>query len=99
MTQDRKSPWEALKKLHPTDARPDELPELQRSSDIMWIMWENSIPEGRRHELKLFLSLSIMNVETQTLIQHALVDVGKELTVEPVEFKTTTPQGRALLSE
>ncbi|KAH5071318.1 hypothetical protein HBH96_010910 [Parastagonospora nodorum] len=98
IAQDRQSPWESLKKLHPTDADPDELPMLQRSSDMMWIMWENTVEFSRRHELKLFLSLSIKNPETQALIQHALSDVGKELTVEPVEFKTTTPQGKALLS-
>lgn len=68
MTQDRLSPWEGLKKLHLVDARPDELPELQRSSDMMWTLWEDTVPENRRHELKLFLSLSIMNIETQTLI-------------------------------
>jgi hypothetical protein len=65
---------------------------------MMWAMWEHKVPEDQRHKIEFFMSLSIMNPLTMSLIRHALDDAEAELTTDAVEFKTTTPQGKALLS-
>jgi hypothetical protein len=98
MTQSRKSPWEALQELHPTDFKSDDLPALQRSSDMMWAMWEKFIEADKRHNLRFFVTLTIENEMTLSLIKRALDNIGQDLTQEGHFFDMSTDEGKALLS-
>lgn len=97
MTHDRTSPWEALKALH-EDAKESELPELQRSSDIMWDVWEEFDKGPARTNMRMFVTLSISNKITLSLIRRALDMVKKDLTPTPIRFNMDSDPGKALLS-
>jgi len=97
MAQNRKSPWEALKELHPSDAKSSELPDMQKSSDMMWAMYQTHVPEDQRHKLRFFITLTIENDVTLSLMRRALDDKGAILTRGGTMFDADSDQGRALL--
>ncbi|KAF1917347.1 hypothetical protein BDU57DRAFT_546645 [Ampelomyces quisqualis] len=97
MTQSRKSPWESLRKKHP-DASQASLPKMQRSSDMMWAMWERLIPPSHLNQVSFFISVGIVNRITLSLMRRALEKVGEELSGNGVHISTDTDEGKALLS-
>lgn len=97
IAQDRKSPWEAGRVTY-DDFTKDDLPDLQRSSDIMWIMWEHVVPEARRKDIKIFGSLTISNPTTLAVIARAMKELKKELTTTVTQISMDTDQGKAILS-
>ncbi|KAF2832786.1 hypothetical protein CC86DRAFT_414326 [Ophiobolus disseminans] len=98
MTQNRKFPWSALQEVHPTDHKASKLPEMQRSSDMMWAQWEFHVPEDKRSNIQFFITVSIENPTTLALMRRALNERGKELTRKVERFEMSTDQGKALLS-
>jgi len=97
MTQNRLGPWDSLQKLHPWDYSSSELPEMQKSSDMMWAQWEFYIPENKRHNVQYFITLSIENPTTLALMRRALDARGKDLTRRGERFEMSTDEGKALL--
>ncbi|KAH3980431.1 hypothetical protein HBH64_030150 [Parastagonospora nodorum] len=98
MAQNRHGPWDALQALHPLDYAAEEVPELQRSSDMMWAMWEYAVPSDQRQNLEMFSTLAIGNQKTLALISRALKSLGKELSRAPTVIEMNTEEGKALLS-
>jgi hypothetical protein len=97
IAQDRKSAWEAGKATY-DDFDKAELPELQRSSDMMWIMWEHVVPEAKRKDIEIFGSLTIGNPTTLAVIARAMKELDKELTSTVTQISMDTDQGKAILS-
>ena len=83
MAQNRHGPWDALQVLHPIDYSAEELPDLQKSSDMMWAMWEFAVPADERQNLEMFMTLSIVNKKTLALISRAFKNMGKEISKAP----------------
>jgi hypothetical protein len=97
MTQNRKSPWEALQALHPNDYTPSDLPHLQKSSDIIWFIYQAWVSTNDLPNLHFFVSLSIENTITLQLMKRALDKAGVDITRDGWGFATTSDAGQALL--
>jgi len=97
IAQDRKSPWEAGTVTY-DDFTKEDLPDLQRSSDIMWIMWEHAVPAARRKDIKIFGSLIIGNPTTLAVIARAMKELKQQLTTTVTRISMDTDQGKAILS-
>lgn len=54
--------------------------------------------EAERQDLKILMTIAILNKRTAALISHALKDLDKELTLDLIDIPMTTDQGKALLS-
>lgn len=93
----RKGPWDTLQELNPWDYAAAELPELQKSSDMMWIMYKWFVPPEQLRNLGFFVTLAINNPTTLSMIRRALDSRGKELTQRGERFEMTTDMGKALL--
>jgi hypothetical protein len=76
----------------------EELPELQKSSDLMWAMWEHYVHPADYKDLNFFMTLSIENPITLSLMKRALDTLKKELTTAGVLIGMDTDAGKALLS-
>jgi hypothetical protein len=93
----RHSPQSAGKERSPP-VQGDELPAISASSDIMWLYWKMyNDPKN----LNYFMSLSIANEETQSIISRAVRETIPEAQSFPAwggyDFDTNTPEGQAIL--
>lgn len=79
----------------------DDFPPLKSSSDIMWALWEKLVLSDAALEnkgnIKFFMSLSVENEETLTILKRALDQVSSDLTREGRTFDMSTEEGRAIL--
>jgi len=78
----------------------DGLPELHQSSDAAWGIWKQAAGTARVQNLRYFISVSITNTETRSLITRALETVGsaEQLKFWPgTTFSALTPAGAALI--
>ncbi|KAL6708397.1 hypothetical protein ACN47E_002660 [Coniothyrium glycines] len=96
MMQNRLSPAESAEKEYGPGGFPtDELPALQRSSDLLWAMWEEEIPENKRQNIQFFMSLSITNDITLKIMKRAMGD--EDISSSGKKFMMTSEAGKALL--
>jgi hypothetical protein len=81
----------------------NELPRLQRSSDIEWGMWKmyaDGLNDGRYSNLRYYLVSSITNMAARAILRRALETVGVQLAAWPGrDFGMDTPEGKAILGE
>ncbi|KAF9696050.1 hypothetical protein EKO04_006280 [Ascochyta lentis] len=98
IAMDRRSPKSAGKKRSPV-IEGDDLPALRASSDIAWLVWKKLSKDVQN--LNYFLSLSICNEETQTIVSRAIQEYMPEAEAfvpwTGHEISTDTPQGQAIL--
>jgi hypothetical protein len=98
MTQNRFGPRESAKKVFRNEVFPDdELPQLQKSSDLLWAMWEKEIPTDKQQNIQFFASLSITNAVTLQIMKRAMGN--REITNDGMKFDMTTEEGKALLGK
>ncbi|CAE7012111.1 hypothetical protein P3342_003555 [Pyrenophora teres f. teres] len=78
-------------------ANPDELPELQYCSDVLWAYWVRDNPNVQN--LRVYGAQHVVNGDTVLLVTRAMRDVGKSaLEAWPgVEFAYGTEGFRALI--
>ena len=76
------------------------LPDLQRWSDVSWIVWAHQCQAAGRdpNNLEWILHHSMITLETQNVIDRVFKNTGKKLAFWPGdEFDVKTPEGQALL--
>lgn len=83
-------------KYHPNNFPDNELPGMQKLSDMLFAMWE-FVPPADRGNINYFLSLAIENPVTLALIRRALDSEGQELSTSPYRMETSSEGGLALL--
>ena len=103
IAMDRDSPASAGKQRTPP-VQNDGLPALSASSDIAWLFWkEFGGDSGGVNKLNYFLSLSITNEETQSVVSRAVRNAVPGAESFPAyggfEFETDTAKGQAILGK
>ncbi|KAF1358006.1 hypothetical protein EJ07DRAFT_126217 [Lizonia empirigonia] len=74
----------------------DELPSLQRYSDVAWLFWAKQA--ARKNKLKYFFTVAITNIETQRAIRRALKNAQAEYGPWPgTTFSVDSDEGKVLL--
>lgn len=64
----------------------------------MWTLWEKFAPGDARTNMRMFVTLSISNKITLSLIRRALDSVKKDLSTTPFNFNMDSEAGKALSS-
>jgi hypothetical protein len=64
----------------------------------MWALWEKAVPVDKRHSLCFFVTVTIENEMTLSLIKSALDNIGEDLTQQWHVFNMGTNEGKVLLS-
>ncbi|KAF1956344.1 hypothetical protein CC80DRAFT_362839, partial [Byssothecium circinans] len=78
------------------DAKNEELPSLNKMSDILWGYWFRNNPNVR--SIKYFWVQDIANFHTSEIIARVLHDAGKKLSVWPgATFDMKSEAGQAIL--
>lgn len=82
----------------------DELPAVKSCSDVAWMLWKMfGEHAGNIKNLRFFLSLSIINAETDAILSRAIRNIVPEAQQFPAwggyEFDTDTPEGQAILGK
>jgi hypothetical protein len=91
------APAEAAKDCKPQIPKED-LPELQRASDLAWLSWAH-FAEPKSH-LKYFFNIAITNEDTQKAIRTVLKNTDTAYGPWPgVTFNTNTDEGKVLLGK
>jgi hypothetical protein len=91
------APAEAAKDRKPQIPKED-LPELQRASDLAWLSWAH-FAEPKSH-LKYFFNIAITNEDTQKAIRTVLKNTDTAYGPWPgVTFNTNTDEGKVLLGK
>lgn len=97
---DRDSPQSAGKSRKPV-VQGDDLPALRACSDVAWLSWKAFETDVKN--LNYFLSLSITNAETQSIVSRAIRDTVPGAQGFPAwggyEFDSNTPEGQAILGK
>lgn len=101
ITQNRLGPREAAKKTYPNENFPeDQLPSLQKASDMIWTMWEKEIPDDRKQNLQFFMTLAITNQVTLEVMKRAMQLTGKDdVDAGGAKWFMNTDAGKALLGK
>lgn len=74
-----------------------ELPDLQRSSDIVFGQWA-SIAQGNTKNIKYIAIWSLTNVQSASAVAKALSNTDSKIGNWPgVSFNMDTPEGKGLL--
>ncbi|KAJ4350677.1 hypothetical protein N0V95_004525 [Ascochyta clinopodiicola] len=98
IAMDRNSPQSAGMERTPI-IEGDDLPALRPFSDLAWFSWKSLATDVKN--LKYFMSLSIGNEETQSILSRAIREGVPGAQGFPVwkgyEFSTDTPWGQAIL--
>jgi hypothetical protein len=97
MVQNVLGPRAAADNTHPNNFPDNELPHLQKLSDMMWAMWEMHILPQQRGNLDFFMSLGINNPTSASIIRRALDSEGQALSTTPYRFDPTSDGGLAIL--
>lgn len=99
---DRASPASAGKERTPP-VEGNGLPALSASSDLAWLFWREFKPGNSVRDLKYFLSLSITNEETQSIMSRAIRNAVPGAQGFPnypgYELNTDTEEGHAILGK
>jgi hypothetical protein len=99
MVQNTLGPRQAADTTHPNNFADDELPHLQKLSDMMWALWEFSVPAAQWSGINFFMSLGIINPTSKGIIRRALDSGGGQLTDQPFRFDPTSDGGLAILGK
>jgi hypothetical protein len=99
MVQNTLGPRQAADNTHPNTFPDDELPHLQKLSDMIWAMWELHIPPEQHANLDFFMSLGISNPTSAAIIRRALDSEGQVLSTTPYRFDPASDGGLAILGE
>lgn len=76
----------------------DNLPDLQRASDIAWLFWARHA--ATKNKLKYFFNVSITNSNTQQAIRRALKNTNQAYGPWPgATFDTASDEGKVLLGK
>lgn len=71
---------------------------MNQFSDVAWITWQSIAGWGFVHNIKYFLSVSIVNVDAARVLKRALQAKGVELDYFPGhKFERTDPEMKAIL--
>jgi hypothetical protein len=97
LVQNTLGPRPAADRTHPNNFQDNEMPWMQKLSDMMWAMWEFYVPAAQRANLDFVMSLGINNPESLSLIRRALDSEGQALTMNPYWFDPSSDGGLALL--
>ena len=95
--QNTLGPRDAANQVYPGNFPNTELPDLQKLSDMMWMMWEYYVPASQRTNLDFIMSLSISNPMSLSIIRRAFDSEGQVLTAIPYKFDPNSDGGLALL--
>lgn len=91
------APAEAAKEHKPPISKED-LPELQRASDLLWLSWSRFAEP--KNNLKYFFNVAITNHHTQEAIRRALKNTDTAFGQWPgVTFETDNDEGKVLLGK
>ena len=73
MTQSRISPRESSKEVKVNEVFPEnELPQLQKSSDLLWAVWEKESPIEKRQNIQFLASLCITNTASLQVMKRIM---------------------------
>lgn len=91
--------WKMLDK----DVPKDELPALRSVSDVAWGLWNRQSVENIRN-IRGFMSIMVMNEETEEIIERAMAlrFPGEPVPVDEwpgTDFSTAEEAGQALLGK
>lgn len=94
---DRLAPEKAAAERKPPVPK-DEMPSLQRFSDIAWLFWAKHA--ANKNKLKYLLNIAVTNSETQQAIRRALHNVNHEFGPWPgTTFDIDSNEGKVLLGK
>jgi hypothetical protein len=97
----REGPAEASKERRPP-LQANEMPQLNQFSDVCWIAWLE-LAKHNGHDprnLRYFISISIINVETRSVVRRIMVEKHLGLDYWPgATFESGTPEFDAILGK